>query len=454
MAKGQITPRRFFLFLLGLTGVFTIVFVYFLSITLWANSQADPLSKSEKSMRAVGKAYVQLGYYELKEFYLTLTADEAKRTKLAKELDSIWAQIEANVALYQKHTILPQSTKKPLINQLQIYHTSSLARRKLLGTGRAKDALKELAAKEHQQAFFKREEIFNDIGYLLPHEAKKLLNSEKLTYTNGVKGMANVGWWVFIISIAVFFAIQLTFEAPDRKLLIKRLLPLFVLVNVVFQGAILFKPAPRYDAKYQLIKDYNRFINFMSYFNHYTKLEFQHVLDSSSLVKKQIEEEMAVYHRSVRQALRDSRKMHQQKFKKEVTILRMLRAKYFTTLRIPALVYSFRNENLAALRLLMPKGHLADSTLEGLDPESVIYNEGQNAELIGDFHQIFNEILARLDTYYEVAAKKLSQKNRFREAYWVGAGVLIVWLLWLFWRFRKPKRWVLHQARKHFLIEK
>jgi hypothetical protein len=390
----------------------------------------------------------------LKEFYLTLTAEDAKRAQLAKEVDSIWAQMEANVALYQKYTILPQASKKSLSEKLQTYRSSSLARRKLLKEGRAKAALEQLAAKEHQQAFFKREEIFNDIGDLLPYETRKLLKPEKLTYTNGVKGMANVGRWVLIISIAVFIAIQLAFEAQYRKLLIKRLLPLFIVINVVFQGTILFKPAPRYHTKYQLIKDYNRFINFMSYFNHYTKLEFQHVLDSSSLVKKQLEEEMAVYHRSVRQALRDSRKKYQQKFKKEVIALRKLRAKYFTTLRVPALVYSFRNENLSALRLLMPKGHLADSTLENFDPEAVVYDEGQNAELIKNFHQIFNKILVGLDAHYAVAAKKLYQKNRFREAYWAGVGILVVCLLWLFWRFRKPKRWVLHQARKHFLIDK
>lgn len=456
MAKSQITPRRFFLFLLGFTGAIAAIFVYFLSVTLLANRSVEPLSKSEKSMRAIGKAYVQMGCYELKDYYLTLTAKEHERGKLMKALDSIWANIEANVALYEKYTVLaPKAGAKPLAEVLQVYRKNSLMRRGMLKEGRTEDALLHLNSKDHHQAFFQREELLGDIGDLLPYETKKRLKPEKQIYTTSIKAMADLGWLVLIVSIVTLIVIQLGFEVQDRKLLINRVLPLFVLLNVVVQGTLLLKPVPRFNAKYQLVKDYDRFINFMSYFNHYAKLEFQHVLDTSLLAKKQVEEEMAVYHRLMRQALRDSHKKFDKKFKKEISNLRKIRAIYFTKLRVPALIYSFRGgQQTVALRLLMPRGSLADSSLQSLDPESVLYDEGQNAKVVTEFHQGFNDILAKLDHYYPVAAQKLYQKNRLREVYWGGLGLLTLLWLWLLWRFSPQKRWVLYQARKHFLVEK
>ncbi|WP_299457247.1 hypothetical protein [uncultured Microscilla sp.] len=454
MAKSQTTPRRFYLFVLGLMGAFIIVFVYCLSITLLANRKAEPLTKSERSIRALGKAYIQFGYYELREFYLTLASKEEQRADLIKETDSLWAHIETNIAQYQKYTILEQPAAITLREMLQAYRQSSLARRKLLESGQFNQALSHLTSNQHQQAFYKQEELFGDMGDLLPYQMQKLLKPEASAYVNGLSGMVSTGWVLIVTSIITLVFIQLAFNAFERKLLVKRTLPLLILINVVVQGIVFFKPSPRFDAKYQLVQDYTLFVNFMSYFNHYTQLEFKHALDSSRLVKKQIEEEMAVYHRSVRQTLRDSQHKLGSRFKNEISQLKKLRKTYFTKQRIPALVYSFNSGELAALRLLMPSGHLSDSILNSLDPESVTYEEGRNARIIREFHHNFDKVLQGLDMYYPRAVQELSQKNPYQGFYWGGIGLCVLGLVWLLWRFRKPKKWALYKAKSHFLVKK
>ena len=448
---GQFTPRRFFLFTVVVLGIIALVYSFCLTRVLLANREMEPLNKSEKSIRAVGKAYIQLGYYELKEFYLVSSDKAGKRAQLNKQMDSLWANIITGIDDYRKYTTLKYPSANTLSSVLKAYRQNSLIIRKMLLEKKSLEALNILMYGEHQRLLIKLEGLFEDVGDLLPSQTQLLLKPEKAQYERNMTGMIQIGWVVVVMSALVFVVIQLLFDSFQRKLLVKRLLPLLLLANIVIQGSIIMKPAPRFDAKYRLVKDYNRFINFMSYFNHYTRLECHHVYDSSRLTKKQLEEEMIVYRRSIRQGLRDCRKMMGQRFKKEVSKLRALRAQYFTEASVPSLVYSFRNERATALRLLLPPEYQSDTLAVELAPDEVTYPKGQNAAFIQQFHQGFNKILKGLDKYYEKAPEKLYRKNYYQESYWGGAGAWLLMLAFFFWRFRSQKKWTLYKAKSHFL---
>lgn len=455
MANSQyITPHRFFLAVVVLVGTMALVFMYCLWLLFQTNRLREPLQGSEQSIRAVGKAYVYLGYYELREFYLVSTNEAVKQRELCHEMDSLWTKLMAEISIYQQYTPLKNPTAENLLATLTKYRKNSLLIKKQIQEKQNTEALLDLQHGNHHKLLKQLEELFQDIIELLPDHTQKLLETDKSSYQRNLKGLQQVRS-VFIWMVAVaFIIIWFLYKSPYKGLLYKRLTPLLLISLISIEGVCLLKPAPRYKTKYALVKDYTRFINFMTYFNHYKTLECRHIFDTSRLIKKQIEEEMEVYRRSVRQALRGSRKKFGGKFKKEVGKLQKLRAKYFSKAVVPSLVFSFNKRKAEALRLLLPVKYQADTLTNELAPDEVTYPEEQNALFTNQFHEGFDKILQTLDKHYIHAPQKLYQQATFMHWY---QGFLIVWLLvftgWIM-RFYRTKKWIVYKAKAHFLPKK
>lgn len=448
------TPRLLFISALSVLGVVLILFVYFLINIMLINQRKEVVVQGEKGIQGAGKAYVCLGYYEICEFYLVTTDKKDQQALLNKQIDSLWVQVQKSIKLYRAHNALNYPSLDSLEATLKKYRKNSEQIKALVSQNNNQQALDDLMGGNHRILLKRLEEHFQDIIELLPDYTENLLKPEKRAYIGSSISMNRLGQFFLIASIVLLFTIQLAFEKIYRPMLFKRLLPIIILGNLFILITIWSKPAQRYGAKHAIVKDYARFINFMTYFNHYTTLECRHVLDTSRLKKKQLEEEMAVFRRSMRQALRDSKKKFGGKFKKDVNKLYKLRSEYFSKTVVPSMVYSFQQDRLRSLFLLLPVQTQPDSLVDLVPPDEVSYVQGQNAAATKKMHSIFNKVLQGLDQYYKTAPSKLYSKNQYFEAYIV---VFVIWFILYgltFWRFFKRKKWIVYKAKEHFLLKK
>ena len=448
------TPRIFFIVSLSFLGILMLLLIYFFVNIHQVNQQKEPLVKSEQGVRAIGKAYVYLGYYELREFYLVTTDKKDQQKLLNQQIDSLWNKIQASIKVYRAHDILTTPLIDSISSTLTKYRQNSEQIKQLVAQENNREALSDLMHGHHRVLLERLEELFQEVIEWLPDQSRKLLEPEKKAYKMLALGVSQVAGVFIIFSILGFIFIQSFFEKIYRVMLLRRLLPVIILGNIVVLGVLWEKPLPHYAAKQGLVEDYARFVNFMTYFNHYSTLECRHVLDSSRLIKKQLEEEMAVFRRSIRQALRDCRNKQEKKFKKEVTKLYHLRATYFSEMVVPSMVFSFQHDRIKALYLLLPTTFQPDSLSNLISPDDVSYVQGQNALYIQQFQTGFNKILLALDQHYDIATKKLYKKEKYLMIYVATLSVWLIMVILILWYFYKRKKWIVYKAKEHFLLKK
>ena len=448
------TPRIFFIVSLSLLGTLMLLILYFLININQVNQQKEPLTKSEQGVRAIGKAYVYLGYYELREFYLVTTNKQDQQKLLNHQIDSLWHKIQASLKIFQANNILSDLQADSLASIFVKYRQNSEQIKQLVAQKKSEEALADLMQGNHRVLLEKLEELFQEIVEQLPDESKKRLKSEKKAYKTYTFNLNQAIYAFFIISILTFIFIQSFFEKIYKTLLFRRLLSIVIVGNFIMLGILWAKPLPRYESKQGLVEDYVQFINFMTYFNHYSTLECRHVLDSSRLVKKQLEEEMSVFRRSIRQALRDCRNKYAKKFKKDVTKLHNLRAKYFSEIVVPSMVYSFQQDRIKALNLLLPISSQPDSLNDLISPGDILYIPGQNALYVQQFQDRFNKILLGLDQYYAIATNKLYKEEKYLSVFIATLSVWVIMLILILWLFYKRKKWIVYKAKEHFLLKK
>ena len=448
------TPRIFFIVLLSILAILMMTVIYFWASLSQINGQAQPFTKSERSVRAIGKAYVYLGYYELREFYLVTTDDKTEQQRLSQRIDSLWTQIQVSVKSYRENNVMDAAVADSLASVLAKYRQNSEQIKQLMAQGKPQEALADLMHGHHRVLLEQLEDLFQEIIELLPSRTKKLLYSEKKAYQAYDKGLTELVQAFLVLSVLALVLIQIIFEKMYRVLLFRRLIPIMALGGLLMLGVLWRKPPPQYEKKIALVEDYARFTNFMTYFNHYSTLECRHVLDSSRLAKRQLEEEMAVFRRSVRHALRDCRNKLDKKFKSEVMKLYDLRAIYFSKIVVPSMVFSLQRDQIKALYLLLPTSSQPDSLMDLISPDEISYTAGQNAAYTQKFQSSFDKILAGLDKYYRVVAKKTYAKDKYLNGSLLGLGVWVVLLGVLLWYFHKRKKWMVYKAKEHFLLKK
>ncbi|OJJ15070.1 hypothetical protein BKI52_40095 [marine bacterium AO1-C] len=447
-------PRIFFIVSLSILGILMIISIYFFISIHQVNQQKQSLKKSEQGIRAVGKAYVFLGFYELREFYLVTTDKKDQQKLLNRQIDSLWNKIQTSIKIYKANSILSNPSVDSLALTLAKYRQNSEQIKKLVAQNNNVEALTDLMQGNHRVLLKKLEELFQETIELLPDEAERLLTPEKKAYQFHSTGLGQVAQAFLAISVLTLVLAQIFFEKIYRSLLFRRLIPIIILGNFLMLGVLWKKPVPQYKAKHDLVEDYARFINFMTYFNHYSTLECRHVLDSSRLAKKQLEEEMAVFRRSVRQALRDCKNKLNKRFKKEITSLYDMRAKYFSKIVVPSLVFSFQQDQIKSLYLLLPTSYQPDSLSNLVSPDDISYNPGQNALYTQKFQASFSKVLLGLDQYYPVATKKLYSREKYLNVYITSLCTWIIMLALILWYFHKRKKWIVYKAKEHFLLKK
>ena len=118
------------------------------------------------------------------------------------------------------------------------------------------------------------------------------------------------------------------------------------------------------------------------------------------------------------------------------------------------MVFSLQRDQIKALYLLLPTSSQPDSLMDLISPDEISYTAGQNAAYTQKFQSSFDKILAGLDKYYRVVAKKTYAKDKYLNGSLLGLGVWVVLLGVLLWYFHKRKKWMVYKAKEHFLLKK
>lgn len=186
------TPRIFFIVLLSILAILMMTVIYLWASLSQINGQAQPFTKSERSVRAIGKAYVYLGYYELREFYLVTTDDKTQQQRLSQRIDSLWTQIQVSVKSYHENNVLDAAVADSLASVLAKYRQNSEQIKQLMAQGKSQEALADLMHGHHRELLEQLEDLFQEIIELLPSRTKKLLYSEKKAYQAYDKGLTEL----------------------------------------------------------------------------------------------------------------------------------------------------------------------------------------------------------------------------------------------------------------------